>query len=160
MDGTQFDSLVRVGITGAGRRQVLRTLGAALLSSIGIAAIEQAGPVEAGGVCRSDCGPCGHCMPGKCKRKHGKKKCKPGVCVTKANGAACGNNGSCQDGACAEVPTCLQTGRACFGVGTCCSGICTYIDSKLSYCQRGVAGTQCYIDDDCNSQDCRNFRCQ
>jgi hypothetical protein len=161
MDGTRFDKLVRAGVTSTGRRRVLRSLGVGLLGSAGVATIERAEPSEAAsGRCLGDCGQCGQCLPGKCKRKRGKKKCKAGVCLAKSNGAACGNNGSCQDGVCAEEPTCLQTGRACFGLGACCSGTCTYIDSKLSYCERGAAGTQCYIDDDCDSRACRNFRCQ
>lgn len=161
MDGTQFDTLVRRGAAGGGRRRLMRVFGAGLLGGFGNLAVEQPAPAaSAGKGCREDCGPCGQCEPGKCKRKRGKKKCKPGVCVTRDNGAACGNSGTCQNGNCSQTPTCRAAGQACAKVGGCCSGFCIEATGvPLSGCGRGAAGARCYVDNDCESQDCRNFHC-
>ncbi len=161
MDGTQFDMLVRTGVTGAGRRQVLRALGAGLLGGFGIVALEQAEPTEAASSgCRPDCGPCGQCQPGKCKRKRGKKKCTPGKCDPVANGTSCHGTGLCLKGVCNARPTCAGFNASCIPEGDCCGGACVYFDSDLNWCPTGPTGAQCLVDTDCESASCVGYRCQ
>lgn len=161
MDGSHFDALTRMVDRGARRRQVLRTLGMGVLGGLGLHAIPVIDAEGAPGKgCREECGPCATCQPGKCKRKHGKKKCKPGTCVPRADGHACDGTGLCLNGVCNPRPTCAPRNENCIPDGDCCSGICQYFDMALNYCLAGPAGTPCYEDDDCESESCLGYRCQ
>jgi hypothetical protein len=160
MDESRFDALTRLVERGA-RRQVLRALGMGVLGGLGLGAIPAMDAAAAKGRgCREDCGPCATCQPGTCKRKHGKKKCKPGRCVPRADDSSCAGSGRCLNGECNPRPTCAPRNENCIPDGDCCSGICSYFDMALNNCLAGPGGTPCYEDDDCESESCIGYRCQ
>lgn len=162
MDGSSFDALTtRLVDRGTQRRQVLRGLGLGALGVLGVAVLPEQEDVRAAGKgCRTDCGPCATCQPGTCKRKHGKKKCRPGACVPRGDGAPCSGTGQCLSGTCNPRPTCAPRFSSCIPDGDCCSGICQYFDMALNNCLAGPAGTPCYADGDCESASCVGYRCQ
>jgi hypothetical protein len=161
MDGSRFDALTRLVERGTKRRQLLRSLGVGVLGGLGRYAVpETEATLAAGKGCRENCGPCATCQPGKCKRKHGKKKCKAGACVPRADDSSCDGSGRCLNGVCNPRPTCAPRNENCIPDGDCCSGICAYFDMALNYCEAGPADTPCYDGDDCESASCVGYRCQ
>src|SRR5215218_1775381 len=95
MDPSRFDSLVRVLATHHPRRAALPLLA---LLGLGLVDSDDAEAAKSG-KCKRQPGPCETCKKGKCERKHGKKTCKAGKILPKANGTAC-TGGSCQSGLC------------------------------------------------------------
>jgi len=161
MDGSQFDALTRLLDRGAQRRQVLRSLALGVCVGLGFSVIPRMEAVHAAGKgCRKDCGPCATCQTGTCKRKQGKKKCKPGTCVPQADGTSCDGTGLCLNGMCNPRPTCAPWNASCIPDGDCCSGACAYFDMALNFCMAGPAGRPCYENDDCELASCVGYRCQ
>jgi hypothetical protein len=98
MDGSRFDTLAKTLATASPRRQALT---AALGGALGILGLRQPEDVGAArsGKCKQTPGVCQICKKGKCSKKNGKKKCKAGKILPKAEGTAC-TGGSCQGGSC------------------------------------------------------------
>src|SRR3712207_1016646 len=98
MDAARFDALSRSLIVAGSRRQ---TLAAVLSGALGWHALVHPGVASAArsGRCKQPCGECERCQKGACKKRNGKKRCKPGRCVAEANDAPCAG-GSCCDGRC------------------------------------------------------------
>jgi hypothetical protein len=101
MDRTIFDSLARmIGVgfgAGASRRGVLALLTTLASGDAGLA--EPDVTAARSRKCAAECDICFRCKMGKCRRKHGKKRCRKGKCVPTADeacpGGACVSNGSC-----------------------------------------------------------------
>jgi hypothetical protein len=106
VDPKQFDAIARLLVSAANRRRALRAL---LGGAVGVLGVRDA--AARNGACEPACGDCGTCQKGTCKKKRGKKRCKPGVCLPNPNGGACENNPckSCQNGQCTN----RATGTAC-----------------------------------------------
>lgn len=181
MDNDQFDQLARIVGARPSRRAISRAV-AGLTVGAPFALLGLA-PVDArkSGKCIPACPVCQACQQGKCKKKHGKKKCKKGVCQPLADGAACANNpcqvcqggtcvnkanatacngtGQCINGTCIARPTCLGTGIACTQENpvVCCSGVCR----NDNHCQNSGPGNPCLQTSDCiTPAQCIGFVCK
>jgi hypothetical protein len=143
MDDARFDSLAKTLASRSHRRLAARAL---LGSALGVLAFADA---EAGrsGACRPACAECQSCDEGRCRRKKGKKRCKPGACVQAGNGSGCQNNPckECQNGECVDK----ANGTACNGPGKCFGGTCNQPPSCTS-----VGGSCNLLSDSCCSGDC------
>jgi len=152
MVDTTFDDWTKAFGTLTSRRL---TVGALLGGALAHAGLDHAGATaghqshrrRAGteaksGNCNPACGTCQTCQTGKCKKKRGKKKCKPGTCVPASNGTTCttsgGGNGSCQSGSCQLI---------CSGGQTNCSGVCTDLQTDPNNC--GACGHSCGVIPSC-----------
>lgn len=159
MDESRLDRIARVVGACTDRRGFTRIL--TVLIAGGVTASTGVGSSEASksGKCKPACGACATCQPGKCKRKHGKKKCKPGTCTVLPNGTVCNGSGQCLNGTCNAQPTCLGTGQPCTAgqVNSCCSGVCRGDD----HCQNSGNGQPCLQTSDCiTPAKCIGFVCQ
>jgi len=166
VESERFDRLSRVIGSDSSRRAIARVLtGLALGGSVGLLGRAE-GEAAKSGTCLEACPTCQVCQQGKCKRKHRKKKCKPGLCVAGPDGGTCGNsvckvcqggacvnaaNGStcdnnpckeCQGGACANK----ANGTACNGTGQCLNGTCNTKPTCLGTgadCTQAMAASCC-----------------
>ena len=105
MDSRRFDQFARIIGATSSRRVVSRLIGGLALGGPAVLLGSAVGEAAKSGNCNPACAACQACAKGKCKKKHGKKKCKPGTCVAVTNGTACGNNPckTCQGGACVNA---------------------------------------------------------
>jgi hypothetical protein len=144
MEDTRFDDLAKVLGSLKTRRLTVGALLGGALSALGLIEAEAA----RSGKCKRKPGECETCKKGKCKKQNGKKKCRAGKILPKANGTAC-SVGSCQSGTCVTTgggggdggggggcPVCqalqgttcvnVAAGTTCNGTGKCTgSGTCT-----------------------------------
>lgn len=181
MDSRRFDQFTRIVGATSSRRAVSRLVGSLALGGSTILLSANASEAAKSGNCNPTCPACQACAKGKCKKKHGKKKCKPGTCVAITNGTGCDSNPCklCQNGACVNAadgstcngtgqclnavcnakPTCLGTGADCTQqtAATCCSGVCRGDD----HCQNSQDGQPCLQTSDCiTPSQCVGFVCQ
>lgn len=181
MDSRRFDQFTRIVGATSSRRIVSRFLGGLALSGSAALLGVGTGMAASSGTCKPACPTCQTCEKGKCKKKHGKKKCKPGTCIPVSNGTACGDNpcktcqggacvnagngtpcngtGQCLNGTCNARPTCLSTGADCTPqtAASCCSGVCL----GNNHCQNSQVGQPCLQTSDCiTPSPCVGFICQ
>jgi hypothetical protein len=154
MDDARFDTLARFMASRADRRVAAPALFGSVLGLLTFTGADAA----KSGNCTPACPECQSCDKGTCKRKKGKKRCRPGTCVPVGNGTGCGGdpckacqNGNCaskgngdscennpcktcQNGACASK----ENGTACNGAGKCHNGTCNQPPNCLS------AGASCF----------------
>jgi hypothetical protein len=157
MDPRHFDDITKALVTETSRRQTFRAL---LGGAAGILAVVDA---EAGsGRCAPACGPCATCKKGTCKKKRGKKRCKPGKCILKPDDTTCDSTGKCLNGTCNPPPGCSSLGQLCTppDQGDCCGPVCTAFGPGTGLCSLPAPiGSSCNVNIDCVSQKCVGFRC-
>jgi hypothetical protein len=111
MDAHRFDAIAKTLAEVSTRR---KTIGALFAGAVAIATQADVEDALAANKrnCKKPCGECQICNRGRCKRKrNGQKRCRRGKCVNLADGATCGNGGSCQNGTC----VCPPGGQLCGG---------------------------------------------
>ena len=176
MDSHRFDAFARMLTDGRSRRGLVR-----LLAGLALGVLVSSRPEESwaeSGKCKKKCGPCQKCDRGKCEKKNGKTRRKPGKCKPKANGTPC-TSGVCQDGicdcapgqqrsggVCATPPNCVGQNQLCTqGVTSCCSNTC--FDPCVSCepaCACSTTGEACNTSADCCGSPgplltCVGFKC-
>jgi hypothetical protein len=115
MDQRRFDPLAKIVGSWTSRRNALL-----LLAGVGLG---DNFPVEteaaSSGKCNPTCSECQGCNKGKCKKKHGKKRCKKGTCEPLTNGTPCTSlsGGACCNGTCLDTQSDESN---CGGCGTVC----------------------------------------
>ncbi len=119
MDAERFDSLTRSVTVSGSRRRALAAAFGGTLGLLGLPHPDDAATAKSG-KCKPTCGECERCRKGDCKRKNGKKRCRPGKCTPTAERTACGSGGVCQGGSC----VCASGTEPCDGacVATCGTG--------------------------------------
>ena len=160
MEDTRFDDMAKMVGSQKTRRLTLGALLGRVLSALGLAEVEAARKRG----CKPKPNECQTCKKGKCRKTNsGKKKCKRGKLLAKANGTAC-SFGTCQSGTCVATggggggggggtpPKCTPKGGFCLKLaGTeCCSDSCTGGTPTTGTCARSEVGQQCITNDDCN----------
>lgn len=129
MDDTRFDNVAKALGSLATRRLTLAALVGGVFGPYDVVETEAA----KSGKCKREPGECEVCQKGKCKKKNGKKKCKAGKIIPKANGTACtdpSGNATCQNGVC-----------TCPSPLTNCSGSCRPTQADPTNC--GTCGNVC-----------------
>jgi hypothetical protein len=148
LDDHRFDALARA-LSAPHSRRALGTILAAVMLLRGLAPDDAA--ARKSGACQPACTECTTCTTGKCKRKHGKKKCKPGTCAPIADGAACSGGRTCQGGRCGCSDGTIVCGQSCCppaqlcqaGACVCASGtpLCGQACCRADQvCQGGTCG--------------------
>jgi hypothetical protein len=147
MESARFDAVTRALAQGRSRRATLLVTLGAVLGASGLDVSEE---VSAGGACNPVCGECQQCDKGKCRKKHGKKRCKPGLCTSVANGTGCAA-GACVNGICTNLKTdetnCGSVGNACGATQICQEGVCLSKSNcpatLAATCNGGIPATSC-----------------
>lgn len=122
MDGDQLDALAKFIGSTVNRRHALIALVGGGAVTLSLTDPDETWSAKTG-ACKETCGPCEVCRKGRCKRKNGKKRCKPGVCEPRQDLDVCGVLEVRDPDTCG----CCQTSGMCVpssNVG-CCSGSCT-----------------------------------
>lgn len=159
MENSRFDSLARIVGANSSRRAFAQIVGGLVIGGVATGAGLRSSEAAKSGKCKPSCPACQVCQNGKCKRKHGKKKCKAGTCLPVSNGSACNGTGQCLNGSCNAKPTCLGTGQDCTAgtASSCCSGVCR----GDNHCQNSQVGQPCLQTSDCiTPSQCVGFVCQ
>lgn len=154
MDGNRFDAFAKSISSTASRRRSLGALLGGGIAVFGLAKPDEAWSAKSG-KCRETCGPCEACRKGKCKRKNGRKRCKPGTCELLPGLSECPAGqvrnpttcGCCQ----ANGQTCEQGGGNPGNL--CCSGGCFDIGER-TICRGLPAGRRCEFGAQCQSGVC------
>jgi hypothetical protein len=163
MNPERFDTLIRALPSRTSRRGLIPLLGAFPLGGTLGSLPGPAGVIAKSGTCKPACGVCQTCQKGKCSKKRGKKKCRPGVCRLAANDTACNGTGKCASGTCNPQPTCTQSPAACTtdDPTVCCSDVCIPVGfGNVGFCLQGEPGKECITNGDCFSVSCIGYRCQ
>jgi hypothetical protein len=117
MDGKRFDEMARILVSAASRRRAVALILGGAVSLSGMAGADDVS-AAASKQCQPACADCTYCKKGKCRKTKHRKRCKPGKCLPKADGAPCALiGGSCLSATC----TCPTGQEACGGV---CLDLC------------------------------------
>lgn len=142
MDAIRFDALTKVLIAETSRRRTLAGLLGAALGVLGFGGNDDADAAKSG-KCKNACSTCQFCKKGKCKKKDGKKRCRPGMCQLKANGTWCASGAACQDGTC----LCSNGQESCGDV--CCNQLLGFVCLNGT-CRCPVGEEECGFADSCH----------
>lgn len=151
MDGNRFDAFAKSITSTTNRRRALFALVGGGVAARGLDTPGESWAAKSGN-CRESCGVCEVCLKGKCKRKNGKKRCKPGTCVLQPGLSECPGGQIRNPLTCG---CCQSNGQTCSqGAGNlCCSEGCFDIGSR-TICRGRPEGLTCEFDAQCQSGSC------
>ena len=153
MDGDRFDTLAKSVVSTTNRQRFLAALFGGGVAALGLASPDETSSARTGN-CKETCGLCEACRQGKCKRRNGKKRCKPGICEPRRDLDECSavdvrdqlTCGCCQVLGQPCVPGCNNR---------CCSGTCADIGGVF-FCLGLIEGKSCRFGAQCQSGVCNS----
>ena len=153
MDDDRFDTLAKFIVSTTTRRKSLTALFGGGVAVLSLASPDATWSAKTGN-CKETCGTCEACRTGKCKRKNGKKRCKPGTCGLLPGLSECAVGEVRNPVTCG---CCQVNGLSCSpgGSNRCCSGACTDFGGVF-FCLGFIEGKSCQFGAQCRSGVCNS----